>query len=138
MFACVAVQYCPGWCSLTADPTSSTLAGSSLVRDVDGSRPVDVQRHVTSPQTQSQQQQVPVQRTTHVVQTSLSTLPMPDVVRESFVEDLPASISPAAQTSVHPALVVIFSALFHEMLFYGYVTYVGYVVVVAAMSDTVQ
>ena len=103
VFMPCATQYCQAWCSdegLTADPVSSTFSSSSLVRDVDISHLVDVQRQTTSsPQRQFQPLRVPVRQTAYSVSTSMSTLPMPDIVRESFVDDLPASASPAEHNS---------------------------------------
>jgi len=91
-----------------AEPLSSTFTSSSLVRDVDTvSRPGDVQRQTISPPPQPQQQQMPIGQSEYRVPASSSTLPMPDVVLESFVDDLPASVSPATDTSFHPALLVI-------------------------------
>jgi len=95
------------------DPVSSTPNASSLVYNVDARRLVDVRRQMISPPSEhhhhhQQQQPASVRQSAYTASTSLSTLPMPDVVRESVVDDLPTSVSPAAHaSSLHPAMLVI-------------------------------
>jgi len=103
-----------------ADPVSSTPNTSSLVQDVDVTRLVDVRCQMTSSPPPLQQQQQPAFST---LTTSLSTLPMPDVVRESFIDDSPTSISPVAHTSLHPALLVILNFVSFIKMYVCYVYY---------------
>jgi len=109
-------QYCQSWCAdgrLMSETLPPAPVASSLVQNVDACRLVQRQMTPSSP-AQQQQPATSVRQTAYSASTSLSALPMPDLVRESFVDVLPSSISPAAQAQLHPALLVILNSTSHS------------------------